>query len=147
MKKDDVRLVLSKCLRKYDVEYDTPTNDDWMKFEAFFGTKFPQSFRSFIDLMAEFSFPGDIYNVKNDGYTNGNDDIISVYTSESSFSDWSRNLIPFYGIGNGDYFVIDAGEGEKSAVYYRYHETGEVEKYSSSFDEWIEKIPEFLNGE
>lgn len=32
------------------------------------------------------------------------------------------------------------------AVYYRYHEDGCVEKYASSFAEWLERLPKFLKG-
>lgn len=51
--------------------------------------------------MSKYEFPGDIYNVKNDH--NGNDMILDVYQYECQYSEWDENMVPFYGIGNGDY--------------------------------------------
>jgi hypothetical protein len=51
-----------------------------------------------------------------------------------------------YEIGDGDHSVLDAEQGEHMAVYYRYHEDGCVEKYASSFAEWLERLPKFLKG-
>src|SRR5271166_1583779 len=94
--------------------------------------------------MSEFAFPGDIYKVSGGGRTNGNDLIEAVYEHERKLSDWPEDLIPFYGIGNGDYFAISKKEGALTGVYYRYHEDGRVERCSDSFEAWLAGLPSFL---
>ncbi len=146
MTKDEVRKVLSEILDPEISRLDSPTGADWQRLEERFGTRFPSDFKSFIELMAEFSFPGDIYNVSASEKTNGNDLIEVVYDSEISLG-WPSDLVPFYGIGNGDYFALDRREGTESGVYYRYHENGIIKPYARSFEEWIKRLPAFLRGE
>jgi hypothetical protein len=61
-----------------------------------------------------------------------------------SIGNWNKNFIPFYGIGNGDYFCLNAKECPDSKVYYRYHEDLRMEEYSDSFEMWIKDLPDFL---
>ena len=147
MRKDEIRAFLVPILEKEVAEIDAPTEADWRRFETRFATQLPKEFKTFIELMSEFSFPGDIYNIAQTGRTNGNDRIETIYESEVAASGWPANLIPFYGIGNGDYFALDKDEGPKSAVYYRYHEDGRVEKQNDSFADWLKRLPAFLSGE
>ncbi|STQ89866.1 SMI1/KNR4 family protein [Iodobacter fluviatilis] len=146
MNKNEISLVLSKCLPLENRRLDTPSPEDWVNVENYFKTKLPQEYKYFVDLMTDFSFPGDIYNPTSKILTNGNDDIILVYETEIKNSNLSKNLIPFYGIGNGDYFCLSIEDGEKSAVYCTDHSTGEVSKEADSFEDWIIEIPNFLNG-
>jgi hypothetical protein len=88
-------------------------------------------------------FLGDIYNVSC-GQTNGNDSIIDVYEHEVKYGKWNKNLIPFYGIGTGDYFCLNAAEGKDSKVYYYYHDKNEYEIEQVSFIEWLKGLPDFL---
>ena len=145
MTKNEIRAILSSILSAEVGGIDSPTETDWSLLERRFATHFPVEFKVFIELMSEFSFPGDIYNAIQAGRTNGNDSILTVYENEIN-AGWPENLIPFYGIGNGDYFALDKNEGIQSAVYYRYHEDGNVVKYSSSFEEWLKHLPAFLRG-
>ncbi|GAA0086295.1 hypothetical protein UT300007_27340 [Clostridium sp. CTA-7] len=55
---------------------------------------------------------------------------------------WNANIIPFYEIGNGDYFCISRLD---SKVYYYYDDKGKVEEYCDSFKTWIENLPNFLS--
>lgn len=57
---------------------------------------------------------------------------------------WNKNMIPFYGIGNGDYFCLCSKEGKKSKVYYYYEDKSLFEPYTDSFEEWIEQLHDFL---
>lgn len=143
MTKDEMREVLRGILPAEVPVLDVPVLSDWRRLETRFNTVFPLDFKSFIDLMAEFSFPGEIYNVMRLERSNGNDLIEEVYEAEMVFG-WPRKFIPFYGIGNGDYFALSADEGESSGVYYRYHEDGRMDQYSKSFEEWVRQLPAFL---
>ncbi len=92
-------------MEKEEIAYAIPTPKDWDKLEKQIKFVFPETFKAFIELMSEYSFPGDIYNVLEDN-NNGNDTILDIYKYESEYSEWDKNMIPFYGIGNGDYFCI-----------------------------------------
>jgi hypothetical protein len=116
--------------------------------EARLKKRLPIDFKVFIELMSQYPFLGEIYNIPQalGARTNGNDTIVSVIEFEKSLGEWPDHLLPFYGLGNGDYFVLDAREGDKSAVYFKSHTDGSVAFYADSFGVWIKKLPGFLNG-
>lgn len=143
MTRDEVEAILASVLElEWDV-LETPSSSDWNSISVKFGCKFSDEFIFFIELMSKYSFPGDIYNVST-GKNNGNDSIAFVYDYEIKAGKWNKDFIPFYGIGNGDYFCLSAKESPNSKVYYYYHDDARVEKYSDSFEEWIKKLPDFL---
>lgn len=147
MNKEEIRQSLADVLVRETALLDVPAEADWLSLEERFETRFPAEFKAFIDLMSEFAFPGDIYNVPQKGRSNGNDTITQIFESERANSDWPEYLVPFYGIGNGDYFVLDTRERDSSAVYFRNHADGGIVRYSDNFGVWIKKLPAFLNGE
>ena len=61
MKKNEIETILSMCLEKEEYEYSIPSNEDWKKLEKKVDFMFPETFKTFIDFMSVFSFPGDIY--------------------------------------------------------------------------------------
>lgn len=147
MNKDEMRVFLSGFLEQESTVLGMPTADDWHAIEEYFSTEFSIEFKAFIDLMSEFAFPGDVFNAASLEDSNGNDLITEVYELERQNSNWPKNCIPFYGIGNGDFFVVNARDNQRSPVYYLHHEDGQLEKYSDSFQAWVEHLPSFLNGE
>lgn len=146
MDKNEVREILSQNLDKEFTQLDPITEADWNKLENLVQTQFPESYRWFVELMAEYSFPGDILNIQERGRTNGNDPVSLVFESEFRDSEYPW-LVPFYSIGNGDYFCFDAREKENSAVYYFHHEDGRLSCENPSFEDWLRALPKFLNGE
>lgn len=140
MKKNEIETILNTCLEKEEYEYLVPSNDDWKDLENKIGIIFPETFKFFIDLMSIYSFPGDIYNVI-EGNNNGNDTILQVYLSECQFPEWDENMIPFYGIGNGDYFCICKVDMK---IYYYYQDMLKYEQYSENMEDWIQELPDFL---
>jgi hypothetical protein len=142
--RSEIDEVLKATLPAADPPYDLPDPEDWRRLEAKFATKFPESFVNFIELLAKYEFPGDVYNVCSRGRTNGNDSIEVAFDVESGSPGWPRSLVPFYGIGNGDYFALDSGAGPDSPVLYWYHERSVAEVYAPSFDEWLRGLPAFL---
>ena len=146
MDKNEVKEILSKNLEKEFEKIDQPSKQDWDKLEQLVGTLFPESYRWFVELMTEYSFPGEILNIQESGLTNGNDTVSIVY--ESEFRDGDRPwLVPFYSIGNGDYFCFDSRERENSGVYYYHHEDERLSCENPSFEDWIRSLPKFLSGE
>jgi len=145
MTKDEIRSLLNKCLSREATGFLPPTNQEWESLEGRLDCRFPNEFRDFIDLMSEYSFPGDILNV-GQGPNNGNDTIESTYDHESKFNPaWSAEMIPFYSIGNGDYFCVSSKECPTSPVFYYYHDREEFEAYADSFEKWLYDLPSFLN--
>lgn len=143
MTRDEIEKILASILEKEEIPFDLPTIHEWNDLSKKFNCKFSDFFKYFIELMSEYSFPGDIYNVSF-GRTNGNDSIALVYDYEMQDGNWNADLIPFYGIGNGDYFCISAKESPNSNVYYFYHDDLRIEQYSNDFEEWINGLPTFL---
>lgn len=109
MTKEEIANILDGILEKEQENLKTPSKSDWENIEKKFGCQFPIEFRYFIDLMSEYTFSGDILNVSN-GKTNGNDTIEFTYNYEMKQGGWKEELIPFYSIGNGDYFCHHANE-------------------------------------
>ena len=140
MTKEEVESVLGTLLRAEAVGHDPPSQADWDALSHRFGGTFPDSFRHFMDLMAKYQFPGDVFNVST-GRTNGNDPIDLVYEAETQAGHWDRDMIPFYGVGNGDYFCLNRSECPGSAVYYFDHDAATFRHHSDSFDDWIRDLP------
>ena len=147
MTRREVEEILSHLLLPAADTYEVPSEQGWRTLESRFGTRFPQDFVNFVEAMTSFDFPGELYNVSSGLRTNGNDTIVTVYDMEVADPAWPRWLIPFYGIGNGDYFALDARAGDSSPVLYWYHERKRAEKYSESFAEWVKQLPAFLQEE
>lgn len=144
MTKDEIRLILDKCLTPVSPALKSPTAREWQLLENRFGCHLPDEMKDFIDLMSEFEFPGDILNV-GEGPNNGNDTIELIYDIESRENpDWSEEMIPFYSIGNGDFFCISNLLCPESPIYYYYADRGKFEKYSDSFTAWLLDLPQFL---
>jgi len=140
MKKNEIEEILKICIDKEEKEYAIPTAKDWEKLESQLDYTFSETFKSFIELMSKYSFPGDIYNVLEDN-NNGNDTIIYIYKDESQYPEWDKNMIPFFGIGNGDYFCVCKTNNK---IYYFYHDILSFEEYSENMEEWIMELPDFL---
>ena len=145
MTQDELKRILDQVLTTEQSKIDPPTKSDWDRLEARFRCHFGHDFKNFIALMSKYSFPGDIFKVSS-GKTNGNDSIELVYDSEVENGCWQEGMIPFYGIGNGDYFCLSMDECPSSPVYYYYADRQVFEPYSISFEEWIRQLPAFLNS-
>ncbi|NMO94327.1 SMI1/KNR4 family protein [Paenibacillus lemnae] len=145
MTKDEIELILKSLLDKEDIEYNPPSINDWRELERKFSCVIGEDFKLFIDLMSKYSFPGDILNVST-GLTNSNDTISFTYDFEmNQGGKWKPEMIPFYSIGNGDYFCLNSIESPDSPVYYYYHEDFYFEEYTENFALWIKALPEFLS--
>lgn len=140
MEYKEIEKILKNLLDKEEDKLDKPTDKEWEELSNKFNYSFENEFKYFIELMSEWSFPGDIYNVSKEN-NNGNDTIEDVYNHEMENGYWKSNMIPFYGIGNGDYFCINRDD---SKVYYYYSDKDKFEKYSNNFKSWIEDLPNFL---
>lgn len=144
MTREQIEVILSSLLDKEDEGLDIPSKDDWVSLENKFNCRFSDEFRYFIELMTKYIFPGDILNIST-GKTNGNDSVEMVYDYEMNYGDWKEKLIPFYAIGNGDYFCFNSEQSPNSPVYYYYSDQNKEEQYSDSFEDWIKELPDFLN--
>lgn len=142
MSYNEIENILSHLLTKEHEVLDKPTNKEWESLSNKFNCSFSDEFKWFIELMASWSFPGDIYNVSTKR-NNGNDMIEEVYNHEMQHGNWKEDMIPFYGIGNGDYFCISSLDAK---VYYYYEDKDKFEEYCVDFEQWIKELPDFLEG-
>ena len=136
----EIEEILRNCLEEEMEIYEYPTDEEWKSLEESLDCKFCYEFKIFINLMSKYMFPGDIFNVKNSN-NNGNDTIIDVYKHECRYPEWNVNMIPFYAIGNGDYFCLHKND---MRVYYFYAGRLEFGFYMETFAEWILDLPNFL---
>ena len=146
MTKQEVRQLLAVILPPAPAGLGLPTAEEWEVLEVRLGARFPEDLKHFIELMSEFAFPGDVYNVPQAAPSNGNDTMDLVYRQEVEASHWPADWIPFYGVGNGDYFAVRRQTSPESGVYYWYHEKRSMELYARSVKEWLEQLPTFLEG-
>ncbi|KOP63620.1 SMI1 / KNR4 family protein [Lysinibacillus sp. FJAT-14745] len=144
MTRDEIAKLLDSILDKELGDLDIPSFSDWEKIEKKYGCQLPMEFKFFIELMTEYSFPGDILNVSN-GKTNGNDTIEFTYDYEMKFGGWKKELIPFYSVGNGDYFCLLSNKCPNTGVYYYSHEENNIEKDADNFEKWLNQLPAFLS--
>ena len=140
MEYQDIEAILKNYMGKEDVEFDKPTEQEWDELACLTNCNFSEEFKMFIELMSVWMFPGDIYNVATEN-NNGNDTIAIVYQHELKYGNWKKEMVPFYGIGNGDYFCISALD---SKVYYYYGDMESYEEYCDNFEMWINRLPEIL---
>jgi hypothetical protein len=91
----------------------------------------------------EYDFPGTMLGVS----LKTGDTIMLVYQTEKELGFWNDTLIPFFGIGNGDYYCIMSTECPDSGVYYYYHDNLEIEKQFNTFEEWVRDQPKFYLNE
>jgi len=143
MQAREIESILQSLLSKEAVAFDPPSLEDWNLLESQFGCRFGEDFKFFIALMSRYQFPGDILNVSS-GKTNGNDTIAIAFDYEMRFSTWHSEMIPFYAIGNGDYFCLNKNECPCSRVFYYYADRQTFEPYAVSFSEWLRQLPAFL---
>ena len=139
MTRSEILAILSRVLPPANQRYDAPLREDWVDLERKFGTTFPPEFVDFVELLPQFEFPGDSYNVRRAPTTNGNDHIVVVFDQERAHSVWPEWLIPFYGIGNGDYFGLDARLDQLPQA-----RDAEAPVYAKSFGEWVSGLESFL---
>ena len=156
--KDEIKDVVEALVKKYEGDFDPPIErlkrneqfdppgrKDWEFLERKFNCSFSPEFVAFVELIVDYNLPG-MLNVTREGKTNGNPTVDWRYDHEMSYGTWNPDMIPFMDVGNGDFFCLSAGEGPQSGVYYVYHGDDQAEQLTASFEEWLGKMEEFLNG-
>ena len=139
-----MRRLLSGAFAEQPLELDPPSDGDWAHLQNKFRCEFPMPYRLFHSEFVRFEIPIEIYNVST-GQTNGDDLVSTVFDVETTLGRWDSDLIPFCGLGNGDYFCLRASEGARSAVYFSDHEEGGVSRFCDTFDDWVRGLQDFLD--
>jgi hypothetical protein len=142
MTKTEMEIFLSSLLQK-DEKPIVSLAKEWESLEEKFNCIISDEFKNFIELMSFFSFPGGFLNIT-DKQDNDHDLISFIYDSEMENGEWNVQMIPFYGLGNGDYFCINSKKLPQSPVYFYDHEISTFEVYTKTFEEWVLKIEDFL---
>lgn len=110
---------------------------DWKRLMDKFHCDFSDDFITFMELIGQFEFPGELLYVS--GHS---ENIISVYDQEISYGRWHSEMIPFFGIGNGDYNCVNSYEGKHSAIYYVSHTDSSIEVDAQRFEQWLTDVLE-----
>ena len=156
--KDEIKDVIEALVKKYegdfdppierlerDEQFDPPGRKDWEFLEKKFNCSFSPEFVAFVELVVNYNLPG-MLNVTREGKTNGQPTVDWRFDREMSYGTWNPDLIPFMDVGNGDFFCLSASAGPQSGVYYVYHDDEQAEQLTASFEEWLGRMEEFLNG-
>lgn len=139
-----IEAVLQRISDFEPTPFEPPIASDWIGLEAKFGCRFNNTFKIFFSLLGKYRFPGEMLNVSSSQGI-GNDTIILSFDLEMEHGQWNKEMIPFYAIGNGDYFCLSCEECPNSRVFYYDHETQVFEIYLESFGKWIQHLPEFFD--
>jgi hypothetical protein len=66
------------------------------------------------------------------------DEMIATYEAEREINpQWEDDLIPFYGIGNGDYLCLRRSQCPNSGVYFIPHDEPRITLTHASFSEYL----------
>ena len=149
MSKEELEQLLSTVLIKRQYPLDKPTLQDWEALKSKFQCDFNPDFVRFMEAITLYQFPGELYDVARGSNTTGNGTIAAIYDLETGYDSqvhWNTELIPFYGVGNGDCFCLSASMGEDSPVFYVYHEDGQAKEEYPSFEAFLKGLPELLSN-
>ncbi len=143
---EEIDSILSAVLSPRSIPLAPPSPGDWGYLEEKMTCRFSDDFKTFYEALSRYRFPGDILAVS--AIDRGDVDTIDfVHSMEMDLGNWDVDMVPFYSIGNGDYFCISRKTSPDSAVYYRYHDKNTFELASPNIESWISSIPSFLAGE
>jgi hypothetical protein len=157
--KDHIKKLIEALVTKYEADFsppierlsqaargEPPNREDWTFLERKFHCSFSPEFVAFAELIVDYNLPG-MMRVRREGDSASGDPTIDWwYDHEMSFGSWNPDMIPFIGVGNGDFFCLSVADGPQSGVYYADHEAGEEQRLTASFQEWLERLEEFLQG-
>jgi len=118
-----------------------PTARDWQELCEFLNFEFPSEFVDFTNLSGAYRIDGTFLKVANNGELFGVETIASVIIAEGKIKGWPPSLIPFFSVGNGDYYCLDKNN---DSVTYLYHEDRSTEKLHNTFRLFLQnELPDF----
>lgn len=135
MTESEIRFILAGIFRAQSPAQAAPTQKDWENLSSFLLTGFPEDFVHFMNLAGSFYIEGELLRVAVNGDLLGADTIASAVIAEKNVGGWPDNLIPFFSVGNGDYYCLE--KGVRSSVVYIYHEDRSTETLHESFEAFL----------
>ena len=143
MNESEVNAVLSKLFRLRVPPEPAPSPNDWRGLSAFFLMQFPEEFIHFMNLLGNYYIEGGFLKVAESGRLIGDDTIVSAVICEQNIGSWPSSLVPFFGVGNGDYYCISRAFPFR--ITYIYHEDRSVSVMHNSFEEFLKhELPDFV---
>jgi len=114
------------------------TDDDITNILDRFGTELPSEFIALRKLLP-------IYNITGDHLPA--EEIFATYDWETANNpNFTKDFIPFYAIGNGDFLCISRSAGQSSPVLYVAHDDPEVAVLHPSFSGYL-RDTEWFSGQ
>ena len=132
---------------KRDEPVAVPAEVDWRDLETYIGFQLPQDFKVFVAEAADYYFEGEIPSGRNDDSSSYVGWLTIVMRErEQSENPIPRNLVPFCGVGNGDYHcfrILDRETGSYDVVYWDHEipteqQSNRPQKLAKDFAEWID---------
>ena len=161
MTRDEVKAIIEDLVVKLEHDDNPPIErradgppppepDDWAAMEARFGCTFEDSFKHFMTSIVDYNCPT-VLAVRRDGLPDGWHGwdgwrMDHAFDRETELGDWNPAMIPFFSLGNGDYYCLKDGGGGRSEVWFRDHEDESDEKIAGSFAEFLDRLEWHLNG-
>lgn len=143
MTPSEIESILAIAITPNPTGYLPPGDSEWRSLEQKFNCSFSSDFRNFISLTTtRYSRPGEILEASAE---NGNDSISLCYDMEQQFGHWRPEMIPFFSIGNGDYYCLCSTECPESRVFYFYLDSREYDVEFDSFAAWLAAMPELYH--
>jgi hypothetical protein len=132
MTKNEIDSLLNEIFPTESEPLAAPTTTDWEEIKTFFSTEFPEDFVFFMELIGNYCIKGELLRISEKNNISGIDTIVSAVLAERTVGNWPENLIPFFSVGNGDYYCLTKGLAAR--VVYIYHEDRSMELLHDSFE-------------
>lgn len=129
MTQEEVQSLLAHYWRPSSPVGENLWENDGLQIEAFFGCVLPPAFRLFRALLPHYQVEGGHLPLA---------EMRAVYESEGSDNpNFSRDHLPFYAVGNGDYVCLSLSACPESPVLYVAHDDFSVPVLNSSFEAFL----------
>jgi hypothetical protein len=129
MTEDDLTAFVASSFPLSDYAAERYPVDDVDRIIKFFGNTLPPLFLSMRRLLRNYAIPGD--------HLPANEMIHDYGWEVENNPNFTKDHVPFYAIGNGDYLCLSRSAGPNSPVLYVAHDDPNIDSIHRSFDDYL----------
>ena len=145
MDKQTMVALLKPVLRVREFPGRSLVEGDWDRVAEVFGRRPPDSFVVFVELLSEFHCWGAALLGAAAGQAEDGDfESVARFEREAPLG-WPVGLIPFWEIGNGDYFALDLRNADRAPVVLHDHTDGSIREEYPDFESFVRALPDTLS--
>ncbi len=137
MTEDDLTAIVASSFPSSDFAAERYPTDDVDRIIKFFGNTLPPLFLAMRRLLRYYAIPGD--------HLPANEMIHDYGFEIENNPNFTKDHVPFYAIGNGDYLCLSRSAGPNSPVLYVAHDDPIVDTIHTSFDDYLKDTDWFLH--